>query len=33
MQIYDPAGIEDEVMLAGIKVLQNQWEAPRMNFT
>lgn len=32
MKIYDPVAFEDEGMLAGINILQNQWEAPRINF-
>lgn len=26
-------GIEDKRMLAGVNILQNQWEVPKMNFT
>lgn len=33
MKIYDPVTIEDEGMLAGINILQNQMRSPWINFT
>ena len=30
MKIYDPPTIEDEGMLAGINILQNQWGVPEL---
>lgn len=32
MKIYDPVAFEDEGMFAGITILQNQSEVPRINF-